>query len=86
MVRELIKLRRNNNKDNNNNDDHVGCDVGRVGHLLDNLLAYYRQFSQSCRDRVASLRAGVEKELKNLVKISRWNDRNFFANVAATKK
>ncbi|GAA6099361.1 midasin isoform X1 [Tachysurus ichikawai] len=54
--------------------------------LLWNLHQYYTQFSDSVQARITQLRAPVEKELKDFVKISKWNDVSFWAIKQSVEK
>ncbi|KAM9495289.1 midasin [Clarias gariepinus] len=54
--------------------------------LLWNLHKYYSQFSDSIQARVTQLRAPIEKELKDFVKISKWNDVSFWAIKQSVEK
>ncbi|KAM4694301.1 midasin [Discoglossus pictus] len=47
--------------------------------LLWNLYNYYKQFSVSVQTRITDLRRPLEKELKDFVKISKWNDVSFWS-------
>ncbi|KAM3861280.1 midasin [Diretmus argenteus] len=47
--------------------------------LLWNLHTYYTQFSECIQTRMNQLRQPIEKELKDFVKISRWNDVSFWS-------
>ncbi|XP_064411298.1 midasin [Latimeria chalumnae] len=47
--------------------------------LLWNLYNYYKQFSDCVQAKIIELRHPIEKELKDFVKISRWNDVSFWA-------
>ncbi|TMS12010.1 hypothetical protein E3U43_016968 [Larimichthys crocea] len=47
--------------------------------LLWNLHKYYSQFSECIRTKISQLRQPIEKELKDFVKISRWNDVSFWS-------
>ncbi|XP_034555077.1 midasin [Notolabrus celidotus] len=47
--------------------------------LLWNLHKYYSQFSEGIQTRVTQLRQPIEKELKDFVKISKWNDVSFWS-------
>lgn len=47
--------------------------------LLWNLYHYYKQFLPSIQARIVELRNPVEKELKDFVKISKWNDASFWS-------
>ncbi|XP_061423759.1 LOW QUALITY PROTEIN: midasin [Lethenteron reissneri] len=54
--------------------------------LLWNLHQYYSQFSESVRSALAQKRKAIEKELKDFVKICRWNDASFWAMKEAVNK
>ncbi|KAM9355690.1 midasin [Pholidichthys leucotaenia] len=54
--------------------------------LLWNLHQYYSQFSESILNRISQLRAPIEKELKDFVKISKWNDVSFWAIKQSVEK
>ncbi|KAM9316620.1 LOW QUALITY PROTEIN: midasin [Gastrophryne carolinensis] len=54
--------------------------------LLWNLYNYYKQFLQSVRERITSLRNPIEKELKDYVKISKWNDVSFWSVKQSVEK
>ncbi|NXX88474.1 MDN1 protein, partial [Centropus bengalensis] len=47
--------------------------------ILWNLHNYYKQFSECVEARITELRQPIEKELKEFVKISKWNDVSFWA-------
>ncbi|XP_078798874.1 midasin isoform X2 [Oryzias latipes] len=47
--------------------------------LLWNLHRYYSQFSESIQARITQLRQPIEKELRDFVKISKWNDVSFWS-------
>ncbi|XP_003200751.2 midasin [Danio rerio] len=47
--------------------------------LLWNLYKYYSQFSPSIQTKITHLRSPLEKELKDFVKISKWNDVSFWS-------
>uniref|UniRef100_A0AAZ3S0A1 Midasin n=1 Tax=Oncorhynchus tshawytscha TaxID=74940 RepID=A0AAZ3S0A1_ONCTS len=47
--------------------------------LLWNLHKYYTQFSECIQTKVTQLRQPIEKELKDFVKISKWNDVSFWS-------
>ncbi|XP_034006274.1 midasin isoform X1 [Trematomus bernacchii] len=47
--------------------------------LLWNLHKYYSQFSDGIQTKITSLRQPIEKELKDFVKISKWNDVSFWS-------
>ncbi|XP_043927744.1 midasin [Protopterus annectens] len=54
--------------------------------LMWNLYNYYKQFSDSVHSRLTERRHPIEKELKDFVKISRWNDVNFWAIKQSVEK
>ncbi|XP_075058881.1 midasin [Mixophyes fleayi] len=54
--------------------------------LLWNLYNYYNQFLPSVQARILELRNPVEKELKDFVKISRWNDVSFWSIKQSVEK
>ncbi|XP_029902559.1 midasin isoform X2 [Myripristis murdjan] len=54
--------------------------------LLWNLHTYYTQFSESIQAKITQLRQPIEKELKDFVKISRWNDVSFWAIKQSVEK
>ncbi|XP_069830836.1 midasin-like isoform X3 [Dendropsophus ebraccatus] len=54
--------------------------------LLWNLYHYYKQFLPSVEARITELRKPVEKELKDFVKISRWNDVSFWSVKQSVEK
>ncbi|KAM9562699.1 midasin isoform 4-T5 [Guaruba guarouba] len=54
--------------------------------ILWNLYNYYRQFSECVQARIAELRKPIEKELKDFVKISKWNDVSFWAVKQSVEK
>ncbi|XP_076872534.1 midasin isoform X2 [Brachyhypopomus gauderio] len=54
--------------------------------LLWNLHKYYAQFSESVQARITQLRTPIEKELKDFVKISRWNDVSFWSVKQSVEK
>uniref|UniRef100_A0A3B1J791 Midasin n=1 Tax=Astyanax mexicanus TaxID=7994 RepID=A0A3B1J791_ASTMX len=54
--------------------------------LLWNLHKYYSQFSDSVQSRVSQLRTPIEKELKDFVKISKWNDVSFWSIKQSVEK
>uniref|UniRef100_A0A3P9MDK6 Midasin n=1 Tax=Oryzias latipes TaxID=8090 RepID=A0A3P9MDK6_ORYLA len=47
--------------------------------LLWNLHRYYSQFSEGIQARITQLRQPIEKELRDFVKISKWNDVSFWS-------
>ncbi|XP_048386295.2 midasin [Stegostoma tigrinum] len=54
--------------------------------LLWNLYNYYNQFSENVRVKITELRHPIEKELKDFVKISRWNDASFWSVKQSVEK
>ncbi|XP_064196020.1 midasin isoform X1 [Anguilla rostrata] len=54
--------------------------------LLWNLYKYYSQFSESVQTKITQLRQPIEKELKDFVKISRWNDVSFWSIKQSVEK
>ncbi|XP_074752140.1 midasin isoform X1 [Athene noctua] len=54
--------------------------------ILWNLYNYYKQFSESVEGRITELRQPIEKELKEFVKISKWNDVSFWAIKQSVEK
>uniref|UniRef100_A0A669QKR3 Midasin n=1 Tax=Phasianus colchicus TaxID=9054 RepID=A0A669QKR3_PHACC len=54
--------------------------------ILWNLYNYYKQFSECVENRITELRQPIEKELKEFVKISKWNDVSFWAIKQSVEK
>ncbi|XP_018599206.2 midasin isoform X2 [Scleropages formosus] len=54
--------------------------------LFWNLYKYYSQFSESIHAKITQLRQPIEKELKDFVKISKWNDVNFWSIKQSVEK
>uniref|UniRef100_A0A8C6J801 Midasin n=1 Tax=Melopsittacus undulatus TaxID=13146 RepID=A0A8C6J801_MELUD len=54
--------------------------------ILWNLYNYYKQFSECVQARITELRQPIEKELKDFVKISKWNDVSFWAVKQSVEK
>ncbi|XP_060128572.1 midasin isoform X2 [Zootoca vivipara] len=54
--------------------------------VLWNLYNYYKQFSECVQTRLTELRHPIEKELKEFVKISKWNDVSFWAIKQSVEK
>nr|XP_056712126.1 midasin [Euleptes europaea] len=54
--------------------------------VLWNLYHYYKQFSECVQARLTELRQPIEKELKEFVKISKWNDVSFWAVKQSVEK
>ncbi|XP_071998055.1 midasin isoform X2 [Engystomops pustulosus] len=59
--------------------------VSLCSHLW-NLYHYYKQFLPSVEARISELRKPVEKELKDFVKISKWNDVSFWSVKQSVEK
>lgn len=51
-----------------------------------NSLVYYRQFITTVNTRIKNLSSPIEKRVKDFIKISRWNDANFWALRDSVKK
>ena len=47
--------------------------------LLFNMCMYYEQFAQSVHEQLERLRAPIEKELKDFVRLAKWEDRGYYA-------
>ncbi|XP_055945739.1 midasin-like isoform X2 [Argiope bruennichi] len=58
----------------------------KLSELLFNLYCYYEQFLPNVNNRIAQIRKPIDKELKDFVKIARWNDINFDALKQSVKK
>ncbi|XP_055981327.1 midasin [Sorex fumeus] len=54
--------------------------------VLWNLYHYYKQFFDRVQAKIAELRSPLEKELKEFVKISKWNDVSFWAIKQSVEK
>ncbi|XP_047429048.1 midasin isoform X2 [Mugil cephalus] len=54
--------------------------------LLWNLHKYYSQFSECIQTKITQLRQPIEKELKDFVKISKWNDVSFWSIKQSVEK
>ncbi|KAK2856665.1 hypothetical protein Q5P01_005400 [Channa striata] len=54
--------------------------------LLWNLHKYYCQFSDCIQTKINQLRQPIEKELKDFVKISKWNDVSFYSIKQSVEK
>uniref|UniRef100_A0A665VA47 Midasin n=1 Tax=Echeneis naucrates TaxID=173247 RepID=A0A665VA47_ECHNA len=57
-----------------------------LSNLLWNLHRYYSQFSNSIQTKISQLRQPIEKELKDFVKISKWNDISFWSIKQSVEK
>mgnify|MGYP001801151724 FL=1 len=53
---------------------------------LYSICQFYSQFRSTVQNHIVKSRATVEKELKNFVKISRWNDMNYWSVRASVDK
>ncbi|GIY25827.1 hypothetical protein CDAR_600181 [Caerostris darwini] len=54
--------------------------------VLLNIYHYYEQFLPDVKNRISQIRKPIDKELKDFVKIARWNDINFEALKQSVKK
>nr|XP_045010044.1 midasin isoform X2 [Jaculus jaculus] len=54
--------------------------------VLWNLYHYYKQFFDRVQDKIVELRSPIEKELKEFVKISKWNDVSFWSIKQSVEK
>ncbi|XP_042084236.1 midasin isoform X2 [Haplochromis burtoni] len=54
--------------------------------LLWNLYKYYNQFSQGIQTKITQHRQTIEKDLKDFVKICKWNDVNFWSIKQSVEK
>ncbi|XP_063299642.1 midasin [Pelobates fuscus] len=59
---------------------------GLLCSVLWNLYNYYKQFLPSVQARITQLRSPLEKELKDFVKISKWNDVSFWSVKQSVEK
>ncbi|XP_061668786.1 midasin isoform X2 [Syngnathoides biaculeatus] len=57
-----------------------------LSNLLWNLHKYYSQFSDCIQNKVRELRQPIEKDLKDFVKISKWNDVSFWSIKQSVEK
>uniref|UniRef100_A0A087Y7X1 Midasin n=1 Tax=Poecilia formosa TaxID=48698 RepID=A0A087Y7X1_POEFO len=57
-----------------------------LSRLLWNLHQYYSQFSESVQGKILQLRQPIEKELKDFVKISKWNDVSYWSIKQSVEK
>uniref|UniRef100_A0A3Q1FB83 Midasin AAA ATPase 1 n=1 Tax=Acanthochromis polyacanthus TaxID=80966 RepID=A0A3Q1FB83_9TELE len=57
-----------------------------LSNLLWNLHKYYNQFSECIQAKITQLRQPIEKELKDFVKISKWNDVSFWSIKQSVEK
>uniref|UniRef100_M4AJ01 Midasin n=1 Tax=Xiphophorus maculatus TaxID=8083 RepID=M4AJ01_XIPMA len=61
-------------------------DLPSLSRLLWNLHRYYSQFSESVQAKILQLRQPIEKELKDFVKISKWNDVSYWSIKQSVEK
>uniref|UniRef100_A0A3P8WSX5 Midasin n=1 Tax=Cynoglossus semilaevis TaxID=244447 RepID=A0A3P8WSX5_CYNSE len=59
---------------------------GSLSSLLWNLHKYYSQFLDGIHTKICQLRQPIEKELKDFVKISKWNDVSFWSIKQSVEK
>ena len=59
--------------------------AGRLAALLKSTADYYTQFSPTVAALLAAARAPVEKELRELVRLAKWEDRGYYAYAAAAE-
>ncbi|XP_061756335.1 midasin isoform X2 [Nerophis ophidion] len=57
-----------------------------LSNLLWNLHKYYSQFTDCVQSKILQLRQPIEKELKDFVKISKWNDVSFWSLKQSVEK
>ncbi|KAH9258037.1 hypothetical protein BASA81_003600 [Batrachochytrium salamandrivorans] len=57
----------------------VSNDSSALSCTLRNLGLYYEQFTSNCKQTLDRNRAPIQTKLENQVKISSWDDRNYFA-------
>ncbi|KAK4546637.1 hypothetical protein LTR36_001854 [Oleoguttula mirabilis] len=53
-----------------------GTSLSVVHRALANFVAYHRHFEPSVAERLAKGRAGLEKDIKNVIQVASWKDRN----------
>ncbi|XP_032235337.2 midasin-like isoform X2 [Nematostella vectensis] len=58
----------------------------KIAAIMLNVYMYYKQFSPSVEQTIKHIRDPIEKELKDYVKIAKWNDANFWAMKQAAEK
>jgi len=58
----------------------------RIQCYLWNTICYYKQFESHVVSKLKDLKSPIEKKMKDFVKISRWNDANFYALTDSVKK
>ena len=61
-------------------------DAHRVHSILQSTLRYYNLFSSSVSQYLAEQRLGLEKEIRNVVKLASWRDVNVFALKQSAQK
>eukprot|EP01135_Chromosphaera_perkinsii_P003042 Nk52_evm24s233 gene=Nk52_evmTU24s233 len=59
---------------------------GRLRTILMNVHKYYSQYKTAVETELKKLRTPIEKELKDFVKICRWNDVNYWAVKQSSEK
>ncbi|XP_042126882.1 midasin [Peromyscus maniculatus bairdii] len=57
-----------------------------LGSVLWNLYHFYKQFLDPVQAKIVELRSPIEKELKEFVKISKWNDVSFWSIKQSVEK
>ncbi|KFM76679.1 Midasin, partial [Stegodyphus mimosarum] len=57
-----------------------------LAEIVYNVYSYYIQFLPSVNNHIAQLRKPIEKEMKDYVKIARWNDMNFYSVKQSVQK
>uniref|UniRef100_A0A8D8RCU5 Midasin n=1 Tax=Cacopsylla melanoneura TaxID=428564 RepID=A0A8D8RCU5_9HEMI len=57
-----------------------------LAYILWNLYRYYSQFIPSVNAKIQELSAPLQKQVKDFVKIARWNDINYYAVKQTTEK
>jgi midasin (ATPase involved in ribosome maturation) len=58
----------------------------RIQSYIWNTICYYRQYEPQVMSKLNEMKAPIEKKMKDFVKISRWNDANFYALSDSVKK
>ncbi|KAK5114749.1 hypothetical protein LTR85_010062 [Meristemomyces frigidus] len=53
-----------------------GTSLGLARQALSNLVAYHRHFEPGVVERLAKGRAGLEKDIKDVIQVASWKDRN----------
>lgn len=60
-------------------DDSRFIGIQQLHCIFCNMYQYYAQFLCAVEDKIKSLRAPIDKELQDFVKISKWNDFNYWS-------